>query len=277
MALWSIVAMTALSIGGVREVKDLAYVTAPQVDPKQHLDVYVPEGEEPEHGWPVFVFLHGGGWVMGDRSLYGYLGRAIAGAGFLTVCPSYRLSPQVRHPEHAKDAAAALKWVQDHIAEYGGDPQRLVVGGHSAGGHLCSLVTLDRHYLTDIGGDPTLIRGVAALSGVYDLRRMAKIRFLRESMILKAFGDDEEAWKAASPVTCVRADAPPFWLNNAEMDFGLERDAVAFDAALKAAGVAVERTVTRDTNHISEITRVGQAGDQTTERLLEFLRRVTGG
>lgn len=255
----------------VTERHDIPYVAGERRDPKQAVDVYRPPGE----GHPVFVFVHGGGWVEGDRRLYAKLGRAVAAAGIVTVCVGYRLSPEVKHPEHVRDVAAALRWVRDHISEHGGDPARVCLGGHSAGGHLAALVTLDHRWLAEVDVDPAFIRGVAALSGVYDLRRMAQVTYLRQKLIAPAFGDDPQALEAASPTTYVAAGAPPFWLNNAEIDWGLQRDAAAFADKLRAVDVSVERTVTPETTHITEITRVGDPDDLTTQRLLAFVRRVT--
>lgn len=264
-----------LSAAPGREVTDLPYVVG-KADPKQHLDLYVPTDPPPDCGYPVFVFVHGGGWSSGDRELYGFLGRALAKEQILTVIPSYRLVPGVKHPAQAQDVAAAFAWAQHHVAEYGGDPGKFVVGGHSAGGHLSSLVTLDRSYLQPAGGEPDAVRGVAGMSGVYDLARVGQLKLFEQTMLVPAFGADHSLWPAASPVTHIRGDAPPFWLNNAEIDWGLQRDAEAFELALRDGGVEVSRTMTPETNHITEIMRVGQPGDLTTARLLAFIRKVTG-
>jgi acetyl esterase/lipase len=113
------------------------------------------------------------------------------------------------------------------------------------------------------------------MSGVYDLSRMARLTWMRQTMLEPAFGTDPDGWAAASPIAHVHAGAPPFWVNNAEMDWGLPRDADRFVDRLQDDGVEVTRTTTPNANHITVITRVGQPGDVTTQRLLEFVHRVT--
>lgn len=265
--------------GEVSVKPDIPYYTGDDAVPaKQALDLYLPDGDPPEGGWPVFLFVHGGGWTSGDRrylgELYGNVGQAVAREGIVGVVISYRLAPAVQYEAQALDVARAVAWTQAHIAEHGGDPARLVIGGHSAGGHLSALVALDRSYLAAAGGDADGIRGVAGMSGVYDVAAMARVQALR-GLIRPAFGDDPEVWRAASPITHLRADAPPFWLNNAELDWGLQRPAEQFEQALRQAGVEVSRSITPETNHLTVVARMGAEGDLTTTRLTEFVGRVT--
>src|SRR5439155_218578 len=114
-------------------------------------------------------FVHGGAWRFGDRGLYPPLGYRFAREGILTVIPSYRLAPKNPHPAQMEDTAAAFAWTVRHVAEYGGDTNRIYLGGHSAGAHLASLLAFDEHYLQEHRLSPDIIRGVIALSGVYNL------------------------------------------------------------------------------------------------------------
>lgn len=269
--------LPALSAEGLRVEKDLDYYTGPDAEPVKHkLDLYAPPDAQRA---PVLLFIHGGGWRMGDRQvragLYGNVGIACARAGIVGVLISYRLSPGVQHPEHVRDVARALAWVQAHIADYGGDPQRVFVSGHSAGGHLAALVTLDTRYLKEVGLPPDFLKGAIPMSGVYNVSRLAVLRSIRERLVLPAFGEDPQGWRDASPLHHVRADAPPFLLLNAEQDWGLQAQTREFAAKLEAAGVPVETAVTPGTTHVTVIARVGQEGDVTTERLIRFIRRVT--
>src|SRR5438876_3974931 len=132
----------------LREVQDLAYVEGKDPDASSHkLDLYLPQGKK---DFPVLVFLHGGCWTFGDKSggdLYPPFARALAGHGVGVVLPNYRLSPWVKHPAHVKDAARAVAWTRKNVGKYGGDANRLFVGGHSAGGHLAALLATDEQYL----------------------------------------------------------------------------------------------------------------------------------
>ena len=101
-------------------------------DPRQALDVYRPKGAAGLR--PVVVFFYGGNWREGDRADYRFVGGAMTERGYVCVIPDYRLYPQVSFPGFVEDAASAVRWARDHAAEYGGDPDRLFVMGHSAGG-----------------------------------------------------------------------------------------------------------------------------------------------
>ncbi len=142
---------------------DLAYGT----DVRQKLDVYVPKNS-PADGAPVVVFVHGGSWANGSRDNYRFVGEALAARGCVAVLPSYRLYPQVRFPLFVEDAAHAVAWARAHAAEYGGDPQRIFIMGHSAGAHIVMLLALDEHYLRQAGMSSSDLRGVIGLSGPYD-------------------------------------------------------------------------------------------------------------
>lgn len=151
----------------VREELGIAYCD--DGEPHHQLDVYVPEGRE---SFPVVVLVHGGAWMVGDNrccGLYPSVARFFASRGIGAVLPNYRLSPGVRHPEHVRDVALATRWTKDHIAEFGGDPKKLFLMGHSAGGHLVALLAADPTYRSAVGIWPDEIRGVIGVSGVYEI------------------------------------------------------------------------------------------------------------
>jgi acetyl esterase/lipase len=154
----------------VESVLDVAYYEGLGADPVRHrLDLFLPRGPK---AYPVLVFAHGGAWVFGDKSsfgLYTEVGRCLARHGVGVALINYRLSPWVRHPEHVKDVARAFAWVHKNIAKYGGSPDRLFVGGHSAGGHLAALLSTDETYLTAEQLKASAVRGVIPVSGVYRL------------------------------------------------------------------------------------------------------------
>jgi pimeloyl-ACP methyl ester carboxylesterase len=182
--------------------KNLSYRDGPEAEAAKHkLDIYSPKGKS---NAPVLFFIHGGAWKSGDRSFYPPLGSRYARVGFVTVIPSYRLAPKFQHPAQIEDVAAAFAWTMQHVAEQGGDTNRVYVAGHSAGGHLAALLSLDDHYLTTYHLSPKAIRGVLALSGVYDLSQGDGQN--------SVFGDDPAVHRSASPLFHVKAGAPPFLL-----------------------------------------------------------------
>jgi acetyl esterase/lipase len=143
-------------------ITDQAYGT----QPRQKLDVYRPKNAQ--SNTPIVIFFYGGDWQSGSKGDYEFVGAALSGQGFVAVLPDYRLYPQVQFPAFVQDGALAVRWVHQHAAEFGGDPNRIYLMGHSAGAHIAALLTLDAHYLKDVGVDRSVIRGTAALAGPYD-------------------------------------------------------------------------------------------------------------
>jgi acetyl esterase/lipase len=243
--------------------RDIAYIEGKPEDAAKHkLDLYVPQDKKSA---PVFLFLHGGAWRSGDRSLYFPLGNRFAKTGLLTVIPSYRLAPKNPHPAQIEDAAAAFAWTVQHIAAYGGDTNRIYVGGHSAGGHLSALLALDEKYLKAHNLSPKSIRGVIAMSGVYNLA----IGDVQSSV----FGKDRQARVDASPIFHVHNSAPPFLITYCEWDYPtLPAQAKLFHAALRKAGVKSELAFTPKQSHISEMIAVTRDDDVTAKAVLGFIR-----
>lgn len=159
-------------------VKNIVYVDAndPSVYRKERckLDVYYPQTKK---GFKTIVWFHGGGLEGGDRDLRNEL----KNAGFAVVAATYRLLPRAKNPEYTQDAAAAVAWTFKHIAEYGGDPNQIYVGGHSAGGYLTLMLALDKRYLEAEGIDADRVKEYFPVSGQcathYTIRKERKISF----------------------------------------------------------------------------------------------------
>jgi acetyl esterase/lipase len=160
---------------------------------------------------PVLIFYYGGGWVKGRRQDYGFAAKAYAARGFVVVVPDYRLVPGVRFPSFLQDAAAAVRWTHDNIARFGGDPNRIVLAGHSAGAYFAVMLALDRRYLTAAGVDPAVVRAAAGLAGPYDFYPFDARRSI------DAMGQAPDPL-ATQPIHFARSDAPPLWLATGTAD-----------------------------------------------------------
>jgi acetyl esterase/lipase len=229
--------------------KDIVYAEGKPDDANKHkLDIYAPKDKK---DFPVIVFIHGGSWRSGDRALYPALANRFAKDGIGVVVPNYRLMPANAHPAQVDDATAAVEWTIKNIAQYGGDPKRIYVSGHSSGGHLAAYVGLDQKFWPNL-------KGVMAFSGVYDV---------------KAIGGFKDDPVKASPITHVRAGAPPFLITYCQNDYlSLPAQARMFDAALRAAGVSSDLVYIPNENHISEIVNVYKDDDPTTRAILRFIQ-----
>jgi acetyl esterase/lipase len=210
-------------------------------EPRQRLDVYAPP--QGAAGAPVAVFFYGGTWEDGRRQDYGWVGRALAAEGFLTLAPDYRLYPEVTYPAFLEDGAAAVAWAVENAAAYGGDPRRIVLIGHSAGAYNAVMLGLDRAYLEAAGVDPSRIRAVAGLAGPYDFLP------LKGETVRGVFGGAPDP-AATQPINQVDAGAPPAFLATGGDDsVVLPRNTEALAAALRAQGVAVETQIYPDLGH----------------------------
>lgn len=232
----------------VTRVPHLAYGP----DRRHRLDVYRPTaaGDGPR---PVFVYVHGGGWVIGNKAQQGLLTvHELARAGWVCVSINYRLSPRATFPDHLIDVKRALAWVRAHVAEHGGDPRFVMIGGGSAGGHLASLAALtanDPRYQPGFEDVDTSLAGCVSYYGVYDFTdgaRTFRHRAFRElvlaRVVIKRPLDDHDAYAAASPLAQLARPAapPPFMVIHGTRDnlvpIRMARD---FVRAARARGATV--------------------------------------
>jgi acetyl esterase/lipase len=171
---------------------------------KHTLDVYRPQKSASAR--PVVVFLYGGGWDQGAKKDYRFVGQTLAAQGFVTVIPDYRVYPDVRYPAFLQDNALAVRWVKDHAAQYGGDPAKLFLMGHSAGAYNAAMLAVDRRWLGAVGMDPRHdLRGVVGLAGPYDFLPL-------HSDELKVIFGPPEGRPDTQPINHVDGQAPPMLL-----------------------------------------------------------------
>jgi acetyl esterase/lipase len=257
---------------------EVAYVEGPAADPRKHrLDVFRPEGRS---GLPVLLFFHGGVWQRGDKETYAHVGEAFARHGILTLVVNYRLTPAVRHPEHIRDAARATAWALENVERFGGRKDRVFLSGHSAGGHLVTLLLFDPSYLRAVKQAPEALAGVIPLSGIFDLTRA--IDDTKEggfkAFIYPPFGQDKKVRLAASPVTHLRAVTPPLLVLLAGEDYAdMRRQSEHFVAALRARKLPVTFTTVPGRGHFELVQKLGSEGDPTTAHVVQFIQGTGDG
>jgi acetyl esterase/lipase len=266
-----------LSVAGAAQaprvtvVRDLDYVaTVEYPDGKDRLDVYVPQGAR---NAPVIFSLHGGALSAGDRQEERFVGQRFAAAGYVTVVTSYRLSPQVSHPAHIQDAAAAFAWVKRNIRQYGGDPDRILIIGHSAGAYLAMLLATDSRWLAAHKLTPRDIAAVAPVSGFFWVDKEG----VGPDRPTYVWGPDPKVWVESSPARYLRADLPPILILDTDGDEEWrQQQNVDLAAALRAAGhkdVTVHKV--RGRTHMSVWTEMNDSpSEETSSQILLFARRV---
>ena len=197
---------------------DLAYRTDRTADPEKHrLDLFLPGPSERD--WPTLVFVHGGGWTHGDRAqvaggveVMRNIGRHFATQGVAAAVLSYRLQPSVTWREQLEDVAAALRFVREHVASEGGNPDALYLSGHSAGSWLAARVGFDASLLQAAGVPPSSICGLALVSGAaYDLADQQTYDVgANRDYFVERFDDGSSDWeRAGSVVPLLRSSLPP--------------------------------------------------------------------
>lgn len=252
----------------IEVVRDQSYLEGPNADPIKHkLDLYLPAGRK---DFPVVLFVHGGGWSHGDKKfwfdLYGKLGRSFAEKGIGVAVTNYRLSPNAKGHDQARDVARAFAWLYRNIAKYGGRNDELFVAGHSAGGHLVSLIASDEQYLRDENLDPKVIRGVISVSGVYDVRP-------ENFLFKKVFGDGSQDRREASPITHVKSGLPAFLLihGDTELPYCGAAFVERFQQTLQESQVECKVTPIANRDHLTIIARIAEANDPGQQAILEFI------
>jgi acetyl esterase/lipase len=214
----------------VERVKNIQY--APGAGRRHLLDVWRPRGDVERA--PVLFQIHGGGWMIGDKAQQALpLMLHAAAQGWVCVAANYRLSPRVSLPDHLVDCKLALRWIREHVAEYGGDPDFVVVTGGSAGGHLAALLALtpnDAEYQPGFETADTSVTACIPFYGVYDLveafdprdRAGARGERVGEWMARRIVGatidEDRERFERMSPICHVGPHAPPFFVIHGSSD-----------------------------------------------------------
>jgi arylformamidase len=254
------------------------YYDGPDADPVRHrLDLFSPArrpGAAPAPLAPVLLYFHGGVWQRGEKGDYRNIGEAFAAQGVLTATVNYRLTPPARHPDHVQDAARAVAWAVRHAAAYGARPDRVFLSGHSAGGHLVTLLVFDPRYLRAQGIEPERLAGVIALSGIFDLRRpiddTPEGGFERH--IYPPFGRDPGVLDDASPIRHLRATRVPLLIVLAGDDYrDMQTQSAVFADALRQRNLPVRFETIPGRGHFQLVQAIGSAHDPTTEIVTRFV------
>jgi|MTBAKSStandDraft_1061840.scaffolds.fasta_scaffold14484_4 acetyl esterase/lipase len=248
------------------------------------LDIYVPEGSGIEtSSVPVMIMIHGGGWRTGDKSNKNITVNKVPyfiSNNWIFVSINYRLSPEVKHPAHVEDVAAAIAWVKENITSYGGDADRIFIMGHSAGAHLAALVSTDESYLARYGIGLDAIKGVVLLDGAgYDIRAGLESYsrgIIVSLMYLNAFGLEKESWYDASPINHVAPgkSIPPFLIVYAGERIESEEISSDFALELQLSEVPVRLYHAKDKNHAGVNIDLGLVQDDLTITVADFLNEL---
>ena len=273
---------TVLAAAEMKVHRDIPYVES--ADTRQKVDVYAPAGAT---SLPVIFWIHGGGWVTGDRSLMHAKPQAFVDTGFVIVSPGYRVLTNVDMVTICRDVAKAFAWMEQHITEYGGDPKRVIVSGHSAGAQLAALLCIDERYLKAEGVSMDVIKGCIPVDGdTYDVPAIIEVAETRRrahglSPITanghrQKFGNSPEKHKDYSAVTHVAKGKgiAPFLIMHVAGHPDVSAQAERLENVLKGAGVSVKRYGAKESTHNKINEEMGLADDPGTKAVFDFVAEV---
>jgi len=232
------------------------------------LDVYRPNDSQDA---PLVVFFWGGSWQTGDRSTYAFLGRTLASRGFVVMIPDYRLYPEVRYPDFLYDSARAVAWAREHAGDYGADPERLSLMGHSAGAYNVAMLVSDGRYLEAAGGERSWIAGWAGLAGPYDFLP------LNDPKLERIF-EPADPLESSQPINWVDSEVPPTLLVVSADDPVVDpRNTERMAERLKQLGVPVDLLRVDNLRHagvVVSLSNVFPFDAQILSTVSRFLGRV---
>jgi arylformamidase len=274
-----LIVVAFLSDARAQDIKrDIPY--AQPADQRQVLDVYSPSAAK---NFPVVFWIHGGGWQTGDKTSVQIKPQFFMDKGFVFVSTNYRLLPGVDMETIIRDIAKSIRWVHDHIAEHGGDPNRLLIMGHSAGAQLAALVCIDDRYLKAEGLSLAIVKGCVPVDGdTYDVPAIIETAETRRRVHglpqakfghREKFGNDPTKHRDFSAVTHVAKDKgiPPFLILYVAEHPDTSAQAQRLGNVLKDAGVPVTFFGAKETTHGKINADLGLLDDPATKALLEFL------
>lgn len=244
-------------------------------DKLQALDVHAPaEGEK----HPVIVWIHGGGWKAGDKGSVQKKPKAFVEKGFVLVSVNYRFVPVVTLKDMMSDLAQSVRWVRDHAAEHRGDPERIVIMGHSAGAHLAALLCTDDRYLKAAGVPMSCLKGCVPLDvSAYDIPKRLKDGGDTPAVnYTSVFGTTEAEQREFSPAVYVARDKgiPPFLLLHVASRESTKTQAHWLASKLQEAGVNARVVAAEGKTHGTISSDLGGPEDPPTLELWKFLDQV---
>jgi acetyl esterase/lipase len=277
-----LIAVAILSEARAEDVKrNIPYAEPAQE--RQVLDVYSPPNAK---NLPVVFWIHGGGWQTGDKTSVQLKPQVFMDKGFVFVSTNYRLLPSVDMATIVRDIAKSIRWVHEHIAEYGGDSNRLFVMGHSAGAQLAALICTDDRYLKAEGLSLAITKGCVPVDGdTYDVPAIIETAETRRRVHglpqakfghREKFGNDPAKHRDFSAVTHVARDKgiPPFLILYVADHPDTSAQAQRLGNVLKDAGVPVTLMGAKETNHNKLNANLGLPDDPATKALFEFVGKA---
>ena len=254
--------------------KDITYLEAGAAAKitTQKLDVYAPL--KPAEPGDVFIFLHGGSWNKGKKSLYRFLGKRLARKDIVAVIPDYPLSPAANYNDMTLAVAKSVKWIKTNIKNYGGNPGRIFVAGHSAGGHLAALVAIRNQYFDSVGiANPVKGAILIDAAGLDIYGFLQEQKFKDGNTFLRTFTADSVIWKEATPLYHLHRNMPPMLIyTGGKTYYNIKNSNEKFVSALKTYVPVPDYHVMKGKRHIPMIFQLYRSKNPMYAEMITFMR-----
>jgi len=266
-----VVILNSCAFRSVHRSQDITYTDSNADLPAKQLDVYAPKKSD---NLPVMVFFYGGSWESGDKKIYHFLGNRLARRKVIVVIADYPLASEYKIPTMQESALAAVNWNKDHIAEYGGDPDRIFVSGHSAGGHLASLIAVKEDELEPSDNGKKLAGSI-----LIDAAGLDMYSYLQETSTgegkkyLNAFTKDPAVWKEYSSMYFLTDDLSPMLILEGERTYpSIRGSRERFMKRIEEKGIEdVTVNIYPKKMHIPMITQFFWTGGRVYKDVLGFI------
>lgn len=267
LLLSAVLLFSACSIKPVSKTKNVTYSARQNL----LLDVYAPRKiKEPKK---VVIFVHGGNWIHGKKSIYPFFGKGMARKGIIGVVINYRLSPATNNEGMATDVAEAVKWVKDHCSSFGGDSGNIYISGHSAGGQLAALVATDNSYFEKLGMKNP-IKGTILIDafGLDMYRYFSLSKSENDTMYKRIFSNDPATWKKTSPAYHLSKAMPPFIIFMGNKTYPVIKQInQEFYADVVKYQPATQFIIVKRKHHVGMIFQFINPGAKPYKYILEFM------
>lgn len=266
-----LISQISIALAGIGIKRNISYRGQEQ-NVRNLLDVYYPKNKE--NAKDVLVFIHGGSWDSGKKEIYWWLGRNMARKNVVSVVINYSLSPEAQFDKMASDCSLAIKWVKDSIAQFGGNPDRIFVMGHSAGGHLAALINNDPRFFGNLGiSNP--IRAVILNDGfgmdMYEYLNVAEKNKQTESF-LNTFSKDANLWKVGSPIFYLENVQNPYLIFVGENTYpAIKLQSDRLNQALTDAKKKSELKIVKRKKHVGMISQMIFRRNKMYDMILGFM------
>jgi acetyl esterase/lipase len=265
--------ISSCSLTRITRTKNITYMEEGFLNglPQKQLNVFAPRKASGDE--PVFVFFYGGSWNSGKKEIYNFFGNRLARKGVVTVIVDYPLSPDYQVHDMAKSSAQAVKWTKENIKDYGGNRDKIFVSGHSAGGHLASLITIREEYFDTLGMNSPIKGAILIDAAGLDMNWFLKeMDYKPGTSYLKAFTDSPQVWKDTSPIYHLDSEDPPLLIMMGERTLpGIEKTTARFMEEYKKLVPEPKYHLQERKKHVPMIAQFFYTPNKAYQWILDFM------